>query len=84
VVNKDFAHDAAIEATLPKGYSSAAAFRLSAPSMESKDRVTLGDAEVSVDGTWTPGPPEKVMVTDGAVHLPAPHASAVVLRLRRN
>ena len=82
VVNKDFAHDAAIEAALPEGYSSAVAIRLSAPSMESKDRVALAGAEVSVDGTWTPGTPEKVMVTDGTAHLLAPHASAVLLQLR--
>jgi hypothetical protein len=84
VVNKDFARDAAMEATLPEGYSSAAAIRLSAPSMESKDHVTLARAEVSVDGTWTPGPPEEVKATDGIVHLLVPHASAVLLQLQRN
>ena len=84
VVNKDFAHDAAIEATLPEGYSSAMAFRLNAASMESKDRVTLAGAEVSVDGTWTPGAPEKVMVIDGTAQLPVSHASAVLLQLQRH
>jgi hypothetical protein len=82
VVNKDFTHDAAMETTLPEGYSSAAAFRLSAPSIESKDHVTLAGAEVSVDGTWTPGPPEKVMATDGTVRLLVPHASAALVCLR--
>jgi len=84
VVNKDFARDAATETRLPEGYASAAAFRLSAPSMESKDHVTLAGAEVSADGTWTPGPPEKVTVADGTVHVLVPHASAAVLQLRRN
>jgi hypothetical protein len=83
VVNKDFVRDAELETTLPEGYASAAAFRLSAPSMESKDHVTLAGAEVSVDGTWTPGPPEKLTVTEGTVHLLTPHASAVLLQLRR-
>ncbi len=82
VVNKDFARDAAMETTLPEGYSGAEAFWLRAPSMESKDRVALAGAEVSVDGTWTPGTPEKVMVTDGTAHLLAPHASAALLQLR--
>lgn len=81
VVNKDFARDAAMEITLPEGYSSAAAFRLSAPSMESKDHVTLAGAEVSFDGTWTPGQPEKVEGKDGSVHCLVPHASAVLLQL---
>jgi hypothetical protein len=84
VVNKDFARDAAMETTLPEGYLSAAAVRLSAPSMESKDHVTLSGAEVSVDGTWTPGAPEEVKAADGVVHLLVPHASAVLLQLRRN
>ena len=84
VINKNFARDAALETTLPEGYSSVAAVRLSAPSMESKDHVTLAGAEVSADGTWTPEPPEKVKVTDGTVHLLVPHASAVLLQLRRN
>jgi hypothetical protein len=84
VVNKDFARDAALETTLPQGYASAAAFRLRAPSMESKDHVTLAGAEVSVEGVWTPGPPEKVAAAEGTVHWLAPHASAVLLRLRRD
>jgi hypothetical protein len=84
VVNKDFTRDAAVETKLPEGYSSAAAIRLSAPSMESKDHVTLAGAEVSVDGKWTPGPPEKITATDGTVRLLAPHASAVLLQLRRD
>jgi hypothetical protein len=84
VVNKDFARDAALEATLPAGYAGAAAFRLTAPSMESKDHVTLAGAEVSVDGTWTPGTPERIPASNGTVHWQVPHASAALLQLRRN
>ena len=84
VVNKDSERDAALQTTLPQGYSSAAVFRLSAPSMESKDHVTLAGAEVSFDGTWAPEPPEKVEATDGTVHLLVPHASAALLQLRRD
>ena len=83
VINKDFGRDAAVDFTLPEGYSSAAAFRLSAPSMESKDHVALAGAEVSADGTWTPGPPEQVNVAHGIVHFAVPHAGAVLLQMRR-
>jgi hypothetical protein len=83
IVNKDFNSDAAVEAALPQGYSSAAVFRLSAPSMESKDHVTLAGAQVSAQGAWTPGPPEKVSVENQTVRLPVPHASAVLLRISR-
>ncbi len=83
VVNKDFSRDAMVEATLPEGYPNAAVFRLSAPSVESKDHVTLAGAEVSSDGNWTPGPPEAVVNKDNLARLTVPHASAVLLQLRR-
>jgi hypothetical protein len=84
VVNKDFVLDAATEIKFPEGYNNASAFRLSAPAMESKDHVTLAGAEVSADGSWSPGPAEKVSVTEGIVQLPVPHASALLLQLHRN
>jgi hypothetical protein len=81
VVNKDFARNATVEAALTAGYSSAEAFRLGAPSVDSKDYVTLAGAEVSADGTWTPGPPEKVIVENQTARFTVPHASAVLLRI---
>jgi hypothetical protein len=84
IINKDFVLDAATEINLPEGYNSASAFRLSAPAMESKDHVTLAGAEVSSDGSWTPGPAEKVSVTGEKVQVLVPHASALLLQLRRH
>jgi hypothetical protein len=84
VVNRDFARDATIETELPKDFTRAATFRLSAPSMESQDHVTFAGAEVAADGTWTPGPPEQVTTKDGIVRVRVPHASAVLLQLRRD
>ncbi len=84
VVNKDFVLDATAEIHLPEGYHAASAFRLSAPAMESKDHVTLAGAEVSADGSWTPGPAEKISLTEGMVLVLAPHASALLLQLRRH
>jgi hypothetical protein len=84
IVNKDFSRDAKVEVALPDGYSSAGAFRLSAPSVESKDHVTLAGAEVSSDGNWTPQPPEYLVTKDNLARLPLPHASAVLLQLKRN
>jgi hypothetical protein len=84
VVNKDFTRDAAVKTTLPDGYSSASFVRLNAPSMESKDHVTLAGAEASADGAWTPGPPEKASATNGTVYMLVPHASAILLQALRN
>jgi hypothetical protein len=82
VVNKDLSQDADLEAVLPEGYATAAAFRLKAPSVNSKDRVTFAGTEVSADGKWTAGLPEQVTVNEGAAHLQVPHASAVLVRLK--
>jgi hypothetical protein len=68
---------------MPKGYKAADAFRLIAPSVESKDHVTLGGSEVSSDGTWTPQPPEKLAAQAGVVRLVVSHVSAVLVRLRQ-
>jgi hypothetical protein len=84
VVNKDFVRDAMVETAWPAGYSSAAAFRLNAPSVESKDHVTLAGVEVAANGKWTSGPPEKLVVKDDVVSLLVPHASAVLLQLGNN
>jgi hypothetical protein len=84
VINKDYSHDATVEVALPEGYSNAVAFRLSGPSLESKDHVTFAGTEVSADGTWNPGPPEKVTTRAHFARLLAPHAGAVLLQLRRN
>jgi hypothetical protein len=81
VINKDLARDATVEAALPGGYSSAKAFRLNAPSVESKDHVTLAGAEVSAEGAWTPGRPEKVTTENQTARLLVPHASAVLLSI---
>jgi hypothetical protein len=84
MVNKDFTRDAAVEVALPERYSSAVSFRLEAPSMESKDQVTLAGAEVSSEGYWDPKPPEPVATADRAARCRLPHASAILLRLRPN
>lgn len=82
VINKDMARDAQVEITLPEGYSGAAAFRLVAPSVESRDQLTFAGAKVSAKGKWTPKSPEKLAVKEGVVRLLVPHTSAVLVRLR--
>ena len=84
VVNKDFAREVMVQTALPEGYSSAVAFRLIAPSFDSKDHVTLAGAEVSANGRWIAGLPEKVTVEEGIARLPVPHASAILVKLRRD
>ena len=82
LVNKDFSRDAAVHAVLPAGFSNAVAFRLTAPSMESKNGVTLGGEQVASDGTWAPEPPEKLTIIAGAADMMVPYASAALVCLR--
>jgi hypothetical protein len=83
VINKDLSRDARVEVSLPNGFATAGAFRLTAPAVESKTQITFAGKEVSADGTWTPGAPENVVIKDGNAHCSVAHASAVVLRIRR-
>lgn len=81
IINKDLTNDAAVHVILPKGYSKAHAFWLKAPSVKSKDHVTLAGTQVAADGAWAPGTPEKVVVNRGTAYLAVPHATAVLLRV---
>ena len=83
VINKDLARDTLVQVALPKGYANAAAFRLSAPSIESNAQVTLAGSQVSANGQWRAGLPEKAAVTEGAARVLVPHASAVLLHLSK-
>ena len=80
-VNKDLSRQVALELVLPPGRSRAEAYRLAAPSIESRDQVTLAGAEVSAQGAWSPGPAEKIEVSEAVASLHVPAASAVLVRL---
>jgi hypothetical protein len=80
VINKDLLRSAQAEIALPPGYVGANLFRLSAPSVDSADQVTLAGSRVSPDGTWTAGPLEEVSVGRGTAELQVPAASAALLR----
>lgn len=83
VINKDLAEDADLDIMLPEGYGDIRAYRLEAPSAESKQGITLADARVSEDGEWTPGSsPEIPAEGDGFAHVAVAHTSAVLLCLK--
>ena len=81
IVNRDLAQAAKIDLTLPAGFSMAEAFRLLAPSIQSKTDVTLAGASVASDGTWSPRNPETISVNGNTASLPVAAGSAVLLRL---
>jgi hypothetical protein len=83
VVNKDLSRDAAVNIQLPDGFLTADAYRLSAPSIDSKDQVTFAHTAVRADGTWSPGAGDHLAITAGVAGLAIPHESAAVVCLRK-
>jgi hypothetical protein len=83
MVNKDLSRDAAVVMTLPPHYAEPGIFQLEAPVITSTTQVRLAGAEVSPGGEWIPEPPRKIPANAGIAEISVPHASAVLLRLRR-
>ncbi len=81
VVNKDLSRQANVEITLPQGCSRAEADRLTAPSVESRDQVTLAGAQVSAEGVWSSGSGETITVSLGVASLELPASGAILVRL---
>lgn len=80
IINKDLSTDAQLAVETSTRYSSAEAFRLKAPAVDSTEHVTLAGAEVSPDGSWLPKVSERMPVKQGVAQLSVPRASAVLLR----
>ena len=83
VIDKDFTKDAQVELELPSQSGAVKIYRLIAPSIEAKDHVTLAGSSVADDGTWTPGEPEVVPISQGHIQFAVAHASAILIKLAR-
>jgi hypothetical protein len=81
LVNKEAARDARVRAACP-GIATGSAFRLTAPSLSSKDGVLLGGSAVSSAGKWAAGAAEPIRIISGELEIAVPAASAALLRLR--
>lgn len=79
MINKEAATDAVMSVAMPRHSGNASLLRLAGPSLDSKNGITLGGAEVSAEGKWARAKEESVRLRNGAcqVHLPA--ASAAIL-----
>lgn len=82
IINKDLHQKANVELSIPEGFSKAEAHRLSAPSVTSKDSITLGGSMVDANGTWKPSELEQLVVKDKAATFSVSKASAILVRLR--
>jgi hypothetical protein len=84
VINKEPKRDISINCSAPGGTTVVEAYRLSAPDLGATSNVTFAGSAVAADGTWLPLPAEPVPTTVGDAHCTVPHASAIVLKFRRD
>jgi hypothetical protein len=78
VINKDLARDAAVDVT---GFAAkqAQAMRLTVPSLDARNGVTLGGAAVSGDGSWKNAKTDAVKIAGGKAALDVPAGSAALI-----
>jgi hypothetical protein len=81
IINKDLHRSAQVTVSLPGSSVKGDVFRLRAPSVESKDDVTLAGAAVADDGTWTARSSETIARENEGFDIDVPKASAALLRV---
>jgi len=79
LINKDLTHSAAASLAAGKTFTKAGVFRLTAPSVTSRDGITLAGNAVAADGTWTAQPLTPLPVTHGTCEVAVPAASAALV-----
>jgi hypothetical protein len=84
VINKESSRDISINCSEPVATTAVEAYRLCGPALGATKDVTFAGSAVAENGTWSPLPPETVVATAGEVSCSVPHASALVLKFRRD
>jgi hypothetical protein len=82
IINKDFANNAAVEIRGLPGFNRCEAIRLTAPSLQSKDKITLGGASVDSNGKWSATIRESVPGDHTRWTIQVPAGSAAILTWR--
>jgi hypothetical protein len=80
-INKELVKATGVELAMPPGFKTAEAYRLTAPSAQSKGAVTLAGAQISDQGVWTPNAFEKIPIVSGTASFTVSASSAVLMRL---
>ncbi len=80
IVNKEVSTDAEVRIAAGPKTGRARVMRLTAPSLDSKTNVKLGDAAVAPDGRWH-GRYESAHVANGGCSIHVPAASAAIVKL---
>ena len=80
LINKDNS-TASVEIRCDFRVSHASTQRLTAPALESTDRITLAGSTVTPSGHWTPSQPESLRSTQNTVSIQVPPYSAALVTL---
>jgi hypothetical protein len=80
IINKDVSRDTDVSIAVNEHLAPANALRLTGPSLQSKDGVTLGGPVVSSDGEWEPRALEPLRIKGGECEIRIPAASAAILK----
>ena len=81
LISKELSRPAKVRVITSNKDRTATLWRLSGPSPESKEGVTLCGAAVDSNGRWTPALPERLRVQDGQFDIDLPAASAAILEI---
>lgn len=80
VLNKDPSLDVDVSLSAATRLGEGQVFRLSGPSLQSKDGITFGGSAVDSNGTWKPGVAELVHSSGNRATIRIPAGSAAVLK----
>ncbi len=82
IVNKEPSQSAGISISCRRKFARGNLLRLTGPSLESKQNVTLGGAQVDASVNWKASSIESAHMSGGRWHIRVPAASAAVLTLK--
>jgi hypothetical protein len=83
LLNKEDARDATVKFHCKDRHSPATVLRLTGPSLDAKDGVTLAGAAVSAKGSWAPKKIEHTPIANGICMVSLPAASAAIIELHQ-
>ncbi|HEY4111796.1 glycosyl hydrolase family 79 C-terminal domain-containing protein [Puia sp.] len=82
LINKDVDNDVVVHLALKGRFSGATLSRLSAPSIFSRDSITLGGSSVDRSGRWAAASKETLAPVNGQWTVTVPRASAILVKLK--
>jgi hypothetical protein len=83
LINKDITSDRTVQVACKSSYSRIGLTALTAPSVYSKDSISLAGSVVAADGRWQPKAPTAVTPVNGQAHVTVPRGSAILLTMKQ-